>query len=158
MNTDDVINILSSISIGTIISWIMVIASIIGSIGFLFIEVYKAFEKSQQIKDENDLFKNMVKDHDTQLKTIIEKLDNISLSMEEQNRLNLKNLRHSIVRAGEEAISDGEISIRKLKSLEEMYDEYSNKYHANGYVKTLMNKVRQLEVIGALDENDEDIE
>lgn len=158
MNTDDVINILSSISIGTIISWIMVIASIIGSIGFLCIKVYKAFEKSQQIKDENDLFKNMVKDHDTQLKTIIEKLDNISLSMEEQNRLNLKNLRHSIVRAGEEAISDGEISIRKLKSLEEMYDEYSNKYHANGYVKTLMNKVRQLEVIGALDENDEDIE
>ena len=158
MNTDDVINILSSISIGTIISWIMVIASIIGSIGFLCIKVYKAFEKSQQIKDENDLFKNMVKDHDTQLKTIIEKLDNISLSMEEHNRLNLKNLRHSIVRAGEEAISDGEISIRKLKSLEEMYDEYSNKYHANGYVKTLMNKVRQLEVIGALDENDEDIE
>ena len=97
MNTDDVINILSSISIGTIISWIMVIASIIGSIGFLCIKVYKAFEKSQQIKDENDLFKNMVKDHDTQLKTIIEKLDNISLSMEGQNRLNLKNLRHSIL-------------------------------------------------------------
>ena len=158
MSTDDVINILSSISIGTIISWVMVIASVIGAIGFLCIKMYKAFEKSQQIKDENDLFKNMVKDHDAQLKTIIEKLDNISLSMEEQNRLNLKNLRHSIVRAGEEAISDGEISIRKLKSLEEMYDEYSNKYHANGYVKTLMNKVRQLEVIGALDENDEDIE
>ena len=65
-------------------------------------------------------------------------------------------MRHSIVRAGEEAISNNCITIRQLKALEEMYEEYTNK-HGNGYVKTLMVKVRNVRIIGKLDENDEDI-
>lgn len=91
-------------------------------------------------------------------KGILDKLEVITQKLEKKDKLDLKKLRHSIVRAGEEAVFEGKISIRALKSLEEMYEEYSNTYHENGYVRTLMTKVRSLEVIGKLDENDEDIE
>lgn len=158
METNDVFQILSAIPIGTIFAWITAIVTILAAMGCGLIKLYKVFEKSKKLKDENDSFKELVQTHDAQLATIIEQLNRITNKLEKQNTLNLKQLRHSIVRAGEEALSNNEITIRKLKSLEEMFEEYTNEYHANGYVKTLMYKVRKLRVIGKLDENDEDIE
>ena len=46
----------------------------------------------------------------------------------------------------------GEISINKLRSLEEMYEEYVEIFHGNGYVKTLMERVRKLPIVGKLDD------
>lgn len=114
------------------------------------------FEKSKSIKDENDSFKSLVKKHDNQLTDILTSLKSITETLEEQKKTDLKKMRHSIVRAGEEAISNNCITIRQFKALEEMYEEYTNK-RGNGYVKTLMVKVRNVRIIGKLDENDEDI-
>lgn len=71
---------------------------------------------------------------------------------EMQNEVNLKQIRHSIVRASEEAISDGSISANRLQSLEELFETYEELFHGNGYVKTLMKKVRSLEVHGLSEE------
>ena len=49
-------------------------------------------------------------------------------------------------------IHKGEISINKLRSLEEMYDEYVKIFHGNGYVKTLVIRVRKLKIVGKIDE------
>jgi len=49
-------------------------------------------------------------------------------------------------------LDKGEISINKLRSLEEMYDEYVEIFHGNGYVKTLVTRVRKLKIIGKLDD------
>lgn len=157
MDKSGVIKYLSSIPIGTVIAWATVIILIVGAIGCGLVKLYKLFETSRRVKDENDTFKEMVQEHDKQLASISSQLNKIQATLDKQDELSLKNLRHSIIRAGEEAIANESISIRKLRALEELYDEYKD-YHGNGYVSTLLKKVRALPIVGKLDENDEDVE
>lgn len=105
--------------------------------------------------EESKMIRN---DYDSRIGTVGEKLDIILEKLNKQDQLDLKKLRHAIVRAGEEYIEKCQISCRQLASLEEMYDEYTKTYHANSYVTTLMVKVRALKVVGKLNEHGEDIE
>lgn len=157
METRDVIQMLSSIPIGTIIVWVTVIFSIVTTIVMSAIQLYKAFEKAHDMKEEKFEILNMVKEHDKQLKSINDKLSCIQENLNERDKADLKSMRYSIVRAGEEYVSMGKITIRQLRSLEELFEDYHDK-HGNGYVTTLMRRVRVLPVIGKLDENDNDIE
>lgn len=157
METTDVIQTLSSIPIGTIIAWVTVVVGIITAIVTGTIKLYKAFEKTHEMKEENLEFRKMVKDHDEQLKLINDKLSCIQDNLIKRDKADLKSMRYSIVRAGEEYVSMGKITIRQLRALEELFEDYHDK-HGNGYVTTLMRKVRALPVIGRLDEDDNDIE
>lgn len=157
METTDVIQTLSSIPIGIIIAWVTVIVGIITAIVTGTIKLYKAFEKTHEMKEENLEFRKMVKDHDEQLKLINDKLSCIQDNLTKRDKADLKSMRYSIVRAGEEYVSMGKITIRQLRALEELFEDYHDK-HGNGYVTTLMRKVRALPVIGRLDEDDNDIE
>lgn len=157
MEAKDVIQTLSSIPIGTIIAWVTVIVGIITAIVTGTIKLYKAFEKTHEMKEENLEFRKMVKDHDAQLKLINDKLSCIQDNLTKRDKADLKSMRYSIVRAGEEYVSMGKITIRQLRALEELFEDYHDK-HGNGYVTTLMRKVRALPVIGRLDEDDNDIE
>ena len=157
MEANDVIQTLSSIPIGTIIAWVTVIVGIITAIVTGTIKLYKAFEKTHEMKEENLEFRKMVKDHDEQLKLINDKLSCIQDNLTKRDKADLKSMRYSIVRAGEEYVSMGKITIRQLRALEELFEDYHDK-HGNGYVTTLMSKVRALPVIGRLDEDDNDIE
>ena len=162
MNEDIAWKYFSKIPVGTVVSWIIFVIIIISVISAIVIKLYKIFDKSKTIKEENDEFKILVKKHDETLELIQKELKSIRDEQKESKKRELKRLRHSIVRAGEEAVSDKKITIRKLKSLEELYQDYTsfdeNGKPANGYVKSLMVKVRDLEVVGNLDENNEDIE
>jgi len=163
MNEDIAWNTLSKIPVGTIVSWIILITIIITGFSMFIIKLYKIFEKSKSIRDENDEYRTLVKKHDEALELIRQELKCIMNEQNETKKRELKKLRHSIVRSGEEAISNNCITIRRLKSLEELYDDYTsfkdeNGKQANGYVRSLMVKVRRLKVIGKLDENNEDIE
>lgn len=157
METSDVIRTLSSISIGTIIAWGAVIVGIITAIITVTIKLYKIFDKTHKMKEENLEFRQMVKKHEEQLGLINEKLSSIQENLSKRDEIDLKNMRYQIVRAGEEYVSIGQVTIRQLRSLEELFEEYHNR-HGNSYVTTLMRKVRSLPVIGKLDENDNDIE
>lgn len=106
------------------------------------------WEESKMIRDN----------YDSKINSVDDKLDIILEKLNKQDQLDLKKLRHSIVRAGEEYIDKQKVSCRQLASLEEMYDEYTKTYHANSYVSTLMVKVRALPVVGKLNEHGEDIE
>lgn len=152
MDTEPIIEVLSNIKIGTVISWIIVIGSLIAFISTAAIKIYKLIIKTHESIEENESFKEMVKKHDGQLQEITNVLTSIRNSLDEQRNVNLKNIRHVIVHVCEEAITSGEISACKLKSLEEMFDEYTNVFHGNGYVKTLVIKVRELPVIGITEE------
>lgn len=161
MNEKEAWEFLSQIPVGTIVSWIILVVIIITFFGMLIIKLYKLFEKTKKIQDENNDFKNLVNKHEDALNLIISELGTIRDEQKDSKRRELKKLRHSIVRAGEEAISKDSITIRELRSLEELYTTYSEFKDddgklANGYVHTLMNKVRKLQVIGRLDENNED--
>lgn len=159
MNKNEVIELLSSISIGTIIAWVVVIAMIVGLIGAGFVKLYKVFDKTRKIKEKDDEIKKMVKDHDEKLSEISTQLSDIQGILKKQDESNLKSMRHSIVRACEEAIVRGTITIREYRSLYELYDEYHDERHGNGYVTSLMKKLNaNVQIIGKLDEHGEDIE
>lgn len=143
---------LSSIPVGTIIAWITVIGVIIATLCTGTIKLYKIFVKYKKTKDKDEEQTKIIKDHDKTLKLIEESLKSISLSLDEQKEVNLKQIRHTIVHTCEDALEKGEISINKLRSLEEMYEEYVGIFHGNGYVKTLITRVRKLNIIGKLDE------
>ena len=150
MESQGIIQQLSAIPIGTIIAWTTVLASIIGVVSTGTIKLYKIFEKAHETKEENEEFKKLVKDHEEEIKSIKDILLEIKSKIDENDKLELKNLRHKIVRAAEE------YTIRQLKALEELFEEY-HKRNGNSYVSTLMQKVRLLPVIGELDEDGNDI-
>ncbi len=156
METKDVVQTLSTIPIGTIIAWIAVLSSIITVVATGTVKLYKIFEKTKTMQEDNDAFREMVKNHDTQLKLIKESLDTINVKLDKRDKAELTKLRHEITCAGEEYVSKGEITIRQLRALEEMFEEYRNN-KGNGYVATLMDKVESLPVVGMLDENDQDV-
>ena len=152
MDTKSVWDLLSSISIGTAIAWITVIFAIIAFISTGTVKTYQLFEKYEKAKDKSEIQETVIQNHDNTLKEIEKSLLEIKDSLNEQKEVNLKQIRHTIVHTCEEALEKGEISINKLRSLEEMYEEYVDVFHGNGYVKTLVYKVRKLKVVGKLDD------
>lgn len=143
---------LSSIPFGTIIAWVIGISTIIAVLCTGTIKMYKLFTKYKEAKDKDEKQEKAIAEHDNTLKEINVTLKSIQNSLDEQKEVNLKQLRHTIVQTCEEALEKGEISINKLRSLEEMYEEYVKIFHGNGYVKTLVMRVRKLRIVGKTDE------
>lgn len=152
MDTQSIWDLLSSIPIGTIVAWIVVICAIITTLCTGAIKLYKIFTKYKEMKDKEYKQEKIIENHDKTLCDIDSTLQEIKKSLDEQKEVNLKQIRHTIVHTCEDALDKGEISINKLRSLEEMYDEYVEIFHGNGYVKTLISRVRKLEIVGKLDE------
>ena len=138
----------SSISFGTVVAWILGISAIITALCAGTIKLYKLFTKYKEAKDREQEQEGIIKNHDATLQDIDKTLREIKVSLEEQKEVNLKQIRHTIVHTCEDALDKGEISINKLRSLEEMYDEYVKIFHGNGYVKTLVMRVRKLKIVG----------
>ena len=152
MDTQSIWDLLSSIPIGTIVAWIVVICAIITVLCTGAIKLYKVFTKYKEMKDKDLKQTEVIINHDNTLREIEKSLQSINKSLKEQKEVNLKQIRHTIVHTCEEALEKGEISINKLRSLEEMYEEYVEIFHGNGYVKTLMERVRKLPIVGKLDD------
>lgn len=153
MDTQSVWKLLSGISVGQIVAWIAVLATIITFLCTGTIKLYKIFTKYKETKDRDETQQALIEGHDETLREIQSALESIQESLEEQKEVNLKQVRYTIVRTCEEALDRGEISINKLRSLEEMYEEYIDIFHGNGYVKTLMTRVRKgVNIIGKIDE------
>lgn len=149
MDEQSVWEFLTNISVGTVMVWIIVIGTIITTICTGTIKLYKIFTKYKEMKDKEERQAQQIAGHENTLKKIERSLEDIQRSLDEQKEVNLKQIRHTIVGTCEEVLEKGEISINKLHSLEEMYEEYVDIFHGNGYVKTLVTKVRQLHVVGA---------
>lgn len=152
MDTESIWDLLSSIPIGTVVAWVLVICAIISALCAGTIKLYKAFEKYKEVKDKNEKQEKIIEVHEKTIEEIGKALTEIKKSLDEQKEVNLKQIRHTIVHTCEDALDKGEISINKLRSLEEMYDEYIEIFHGNGYVKTLVARVIELPIIGKLDE------
>lgn len=151
MDTKSVWEVLAGIPVGTIVAWVSVIAAIIVGICTGTIKLYRLFTKYKNVKDENEEQKKIIQQHDELLARIHTSLKEIKSSLCEQKEVNMKQIRHTIFCECDEAISSGKISVNKLKSLEEMYEEYREVFHGNGSVKIMMEKTRELPVVGRLD-------
>ncbi len=153
MDTQSIWKLLSGISVGQIVAWISVLAAIVTALCTGTIKLYKIFTKYKEAKDKDEIQQGLIDDHDRTLKEIQKSLNSIKQSLDEQKEVNLKQVRYTIVHTCEEALERGEISINKLRSLEEMYEEYVDIFHGNGYVKTLMTRVRkEAKIVGRADE------
>lgn len=152
MDTAPVWETILNVPVGRFISWVVVIATIIAAIVTTTIKLYRFFNKVRDLKERDEEKSQMLREHDKTMKEIDARLSQIQSALEVQREVNLKQVRYQIVHTCDDAIAAGTISAGKLKSLEELYEEYMNIFHGNGYVKTLMKKVRFLPVTGSLDE------
>lgn len=152
MDTQSIWDLLSSIAIGELVGWIVVICAIITALCTGTIKLYKVFTKYKEMKDKDQKQTEIIKSHEKTLCEIEKSLKTINKSLDEQKEVNLKQIRHTIVHTCEDALEKGEISINKLRSLEEIYDEYVDIFHGNGYVKTLITRIRKIKIVGKLDD------
>lgn len=148
MDAQSIWDLLSSISIGVIMAWIVVICTVISALCAVTIKLYKIFTKYKEMKDREEKQETIIETHDKTLNEIKDSLEEIKKSLVEQKDVNLRQTRHTIVHTCEECLERGEISINKLRSLEEMYSEYIEVFHGNGYVKTLVERTRHLKIVG----------
>ena len=152
MDTKSVWVTLSNIPVGTIIAWIMVIVSITLIVSKIVKALFKTFSKYKEEKDDYSEQKQVLKKHGEVLSQIDESLKQIHVSINEQKEVNYKQTKSSIVEICTSSIKAGNISVERLKSVEELFEVYVNIFHGNGYVRTLMNKVRELPVIKTVEE------
>lgn len=150
MDTKSIWDMLAGISMGTVVAWIIVLSTILTIVSSVAIRLYRLFSKYKNLKDENEEQKKLLQEHEQVLSKIDKTLESIKLSLDEQRDVNLKQIRHVIVDICSDAIKDEYIGVNKLRILEEMYSEYVDVFHGNGYVKTLVSKVRKLPVKGEI--------
>ena len=152
MDTAPVWETILNVPVGRFVAWVVVIASIVAAIVGLTIKLYKFFTKVRDLKERDEEKSKMLMAHDKTMKDIDERLGLIQAALDVQREVNLKQVRYQIVHTCDDAIAAGSISAGKLRSLEELFEEYTRIFHGNGYVRTLMTKVRGLPVVGSLDE------
>jgi len=159
MDTEPIWSMLSRIQVGQIAAWFAVISTIVTALCTGTIKIYNIFLKYKAAKDKDEIQEKRISEqqevldkHEKTFEEIRDSLAQIKESLNVQKDVNLKQVRHTIVHTCEDALDKGEISINKLKSLEEMFEEYTDIFHGNGYVKTLVSRVRKLPIVGKLDE------
>lgn len=152
VDTAPVWGMLFNLTIGQVVAWVAVIAAIIAGIVAATIKLYKAFSKVKALKDADIDKTETLKKHDEMMDKICDRLDCIQKALDEQKDVNLKQVRYQIVHTCDDALDAGFITAGRLKSLEELFEEYTEIFHGNGYVKTMMEKTRCLDVRGKLDE------
>ncbi len=138
-----------NIRLGKIVGLVIVIATIITGICIGVKHAYKLFENYTLMKNENKEQKEKLAAHEDLFTELKNSLDEIQRSFHDLKEVSFKQLKYTIIRTCEEAIKDGYISSGRLSFLEEMYKEYVEIFHGNGYAKTLVDKVRTLPVVGS---------
>ena len=151
MQTQTILDQLARVPIGTIIAWVVVIAGILTSVSAITVKLYKAFSKYKEKADEYEGLKNDLRDHANTLNEMSNVLIKIQSEMQEQVEVNRNQVKHSIVVACDKALSEGRISAGALESLMDLFSEYTDVFHGNGYVKALVDKVLRLPVTGRLE-------
>lgn len=146
MNADEIWVILSSITIGTVVEWCIILGCIISAVCAGAIKLYKVFQKYTDVKEDNEKLKSLVEKHDKRLDNMESSLHNIEAMLNEQKDVNFRQLKYDITHICDYAIRNKCISPAKLKNLEELYEEYVQIFHGNGYIKTMVEKVELLDM------------
>ncbi len=169
-STASILERLSMIPIGTIIAIIAAMSVICIGCWKVISQMIKLYDMYTNIRDDRDHTKQQVDENSSAIKEIKEQFSEViseikgqlSIIIDSQNEhreTKITELRHAITIAGENALANGEMTVREYTSLHEMVDKYLHVYHQNWYVESLIAKVdRDVRVIGHLDEHGNDIE
>lgn len=169
-STASILEQLSKIPIGTIIAIIAAVSVVCIGCWKVISQMIKLYDMYTNIRDDRDHTKQQVDDNASAIREIKEQFSEVisdikgqlSIIIDSQNEhreTKITELRHAITIAGENALANGEMTVREYTSLHEMVDKYLHVYHQNWYVESLIAKVdRDVRVIGQLDEHGNDIE
>lgn len=153
MSANDVWEFLSELQVGTIVAWIIVITSIFGvavKINKKFLTIIDKYHSTQEereqiinkLDEQNEKFSKAIGDLSDSVKELDGRLDQIQNDLRIQEGVNLKQIRNNIITICDDAITNKHISERKYQLLTEMNDEYTDVFHANGYVADSVEKVK----------------
>lgn len=148
MGAENVLQLFSNLTVGTVLAWILGIGAIITGLCTATIKLYQLFSKYKKLKDEDIRQRDLLAEHEKILNDIKDSIQRIEDANQMQRDVDFKVIRHLIVGSCERALSHSHITESQLKDLEEMYQEYTDVFHGNGYVKGLMDRVRKLTVNG----------
>ena len=143
---------LSAIPIGTVVAWIAVIGAILVALGVGIVKLYRLFTKYRELKDKDKEQKQKIDEYGEALLEIRANMADMKSKLDEQSHVNLKQVRYSIIQICDNALADGQISAWKLRLLTELYDEYIGVFHANGYIKEIVERTLELPIVGKLDD------
>ena len=143
---------LSAIPIGTVVAWIAVIGAILVALGVGIVKLYRLFTKYRELKDKDKEQKQKIDEYGEALLEIRANMADMKDKLDEQSHVNLKQVRYSIIQICDNALADGQISAWKLRLLTELYDEYIGVFHANGYIKEIVERTLELPIVGKLDD------
>lgn len=168
--TESILERLSMIPIGTIIAIIAAVSVICIGCWKVISQMIKLYDMYTNVRDDRDHTKQQVEDNSSAIKELRDQfteaisdikgqLSTIIDAQNEHRETKITELRHAITVTGENALANGEMTVREYTSLHEMADKYLHVYHQNWYVESLIAKVdRDVRVIGKLDEHGNDIE
>lgn len=146
MDTKPVVETLAAIPVGTIVAWGMVICGIVAAIVAGIVKLYKTFEKYRKYKEEDEEQRATLKRHDEILCDIQNSLHRIENNYKTDHEVQRRRLKHDLTEYCNDALLNGSIKLSTLKSIEEMYDDYTNIFEGNSWVHTLIDKVRMIPV------------
>lgn len=146
MTKQEVWDLLSHLTVGTVVAWIIVIAAIVTVIVLGCKRLYGWFQKYHTYTTEKEKTAKRLQRHDEILDDIVSRLEKLDQCYNQTNRVLIQSIRHDIVVACLAAIEAGQITAIQLHELDDLYEEY-DKYGGNSYASTLMQKVHKLPVI-----------
>lgn len=141
-----VFDVLGDTSATTVLTWILAISAIFGSLTMGYLKLIKYLERYRELKNKEDEENRIIQGHTESIKEIrqdIKELVDFNAKMVEVNKIQTRN---SIVRICNEALDKGYIDSIQLQALEDSYDMYSNILKGNSYVLSLVVAVRKLQV------------
>jgi hypothetical protein len=137
---------ITQLTIGEVFKSIFVTLAIIFAVYEIGKKLRELWIKAYNKKHQSDDFHSTVTKHDTEIKEVKIKLDNVATMIDTLFEINKIQTRHTIVNTCTRAIEKGYIDQLELQSLEEMYTMYTEVLKGNSYVSTLMYRVRKLEI------------
>lgn len=121
----ELFQLLSTISAGTALKWIIIIIGLISAFVVFIIKCYEAIEKWRKLKNtEEKKDKNIteaataIADIQAMLKVLNDKID---VMVKESRKIDKTQIRHSIVRSCLDALEKGNIDPMQLQTLEDLY-------------------------------------
>lgn len=152
MDAKDLADVLSGVPLSTAIIWGSVIIALFGAVIVGIIRLYRVFSHFREIQDNHDKNVELLLKHDEILDEMNELLKRIDEKIDTEADVHMRSLKHTITTKCNRAIKEEEILMSELRSIEEMYEDYTNIYHGNSWAHTLVEKARNLPIVYDIDD------
>jgi len=145
---DELLKVLSNITAASALEFLIATAVIISAIVTITIKLYQIFEKFRKARNEEEARRDKLEEVCEAVKDLKDKQDlfiETSTKIHESSKvIDTIQMRHALVQDCEAILRRKYVTKSHLRSIEELYGVYSGVLNANGYVKDLVDEVRQL--------------